>query len=98
MIDLTTRQKQILDLIIGHINTYGYPPSVRDIAERFSFSPNAANDHLRAIARKDYIRIDEQTARGIHVLKFPEGISATVAVLPTKLVEEYREIEKNEEL
>ena len=48
---LTTRQSQVLDLIRNHINTTGYPPTRADIATELGFkSPNAAEEHLKALA------------------------------------------------
>jgi repressor LexA len=50
---LTTRQKEILDFIINNIESQGFPPTIPEIQEGFSFkSPNGVNDHLEALKRK----------------------------------------------
>ncbi|TAN59805.1 repressor LexA, partial [bacterium] len=36
MINLTERQKQILDFIIENTGRYGFPPSIYEIQENFS--------------------------------------------------------------
>jgi repressor LexA len=69
MSELTKRQKQILDFIIEDIGNHGFPPSVSEIQDRFSFkSPNAVQDHLAALERKRYISRHHHKSRGIEVL------------------------------
>ncbi len=63
---LTPRQQQILDLIREHIARTGAPPTRAEIALAFGFrSPNAAEEHLRALARKGHIEMLAGTSRGI---------------------------------
>ena len=53
---LTARQQQIFDLIRDCLDETGYPPTRAEIAQKLGFkSPNAAEDHLRALARKGVI-------------------------------------------
>lgn len=69
MLELTERQKQILDFIIESIDNYGFPPSVSEIQDEFSFkSPNAVQDHLSALERKKYISRHSHKSRGIEIL------------------------------
>jgi repressor LexA len=71
---LTPRQAQVLDLIRQHISDTGYPPTRADIAERLGFrSPNAAEEHLKALARKGAIEMIPGTSRGIR-LPEPPGL------------------------
>lgn len=65
---LTNRQAQVLDLIKRHINDTGYPPTRADIALELGFrSPNAAEEHLKALARKGAIEMIPGTSRGIRL-------------------------------
>lgn len=65
---LTPRQAEILDLIRRHISETGYPPTRADIALEFGFkSPNAAEEHLKALARKGAIEMIPGTSRGIRL-------------------------------
>jgi len=65
---LTKRQAQVLDLIRRHIFDTGYPPTRADIAEELGFkSPNAAEEHLKALARKGAIEMIPGTSRGIRL-------------------------------
>src|SRR2546422_10421240 len=50
--ELTHRQKEVLGFMRGFTDKHGAPPTVREIAERFRFTPRAAFDHLRALERK----------------------------------------------
>ncbi len=68
MIKLTRRQSEILDLIKSHIDETGFPPTRAEIAKTFGFrSPNAAEEHLRALARKGAIEITPGASRGIRI-------------------------------
>lgn len=68
MDDLTPRQKEILHLIREHTATSGFPPTRADICRAMGFkSPNAAEDHLRALERKGAIEILAGASRGIRV-------------------------------
>lgn len=69
MNDLTNRQAQILNFIRLSIREHGAPPTRADIGRHFGFSsPNAAEQHLRAIASKGYIELLQHSARGIRLL------------------------------
>lgn len=66
---LTTRQQQIFDLIRTKIQRTGFPPTRAEIATTFGFkSVNAAEDHLKALARKGAIELIAGTSRGIRLL------------------------------
>jgi repressor LexA len=63
---LTKRQEEILNLIKSHISDFGFPPTRADIARTLGFkSPNAAEQHLRAIEKKGFISILSGASRGI---------------------------------
>lgn len=72
---LTKRQTEVLECIKQHINSTGYPPTRADIARDLGFrSANAAEEHLKALARKGAIELTKGTSRGI---KLPENDEAT---------------------
>ena len=53
MKDLTSRQREILELIKSHLKDKGFPPTRADISRTLGFkSHNAAEQHLRAIEKK----------------------------------------------
>ena len=66
---LTKRQQQIFNFILLNINKFGYPPTIPEIQEKFSFkSPNAVQDHLEALERKGYIARRPHKSRGLEIL------------------------------
>lgn len=65
---LTARQQQVLDLIQSAIERTGAPPTRVEIAAELGFkSPNAAEEHLQALARKGVIELVGGTSRGIRL-------------------------------
>lgn len=66
--DLTPRQTEILRLIQRAIAETGMPPTRAEIAHELGFrSPNAAEEHLRALARKGVISLVPGASRGIQL-------------------------------
>ncbi|MGL4448319.1 transcriptional repressor LexA [Shewanella sp.] len=65
---LTPRQAEILELIKRNIADTGMPPTRAEIATRLGFkSANAAEEHLKALAKKGCIEIMPGTSRGIRL-------------------------------
>jgi repressor LexA len=92
---LTQRQEQVLDVIRRHIDETGYPPTRADIALELGFkSANAAEEHLKALARKGAIEIIAGASRGI---RLPENagipivgrVAAGSPILAQEHIEDY---------
>lgn len=67
---LTPRQQEILDFIKNTVEVLGAPPTRAEIATAFGFaSPNAAEDHLKALAKKGAINLEPGSARGIRLVE-----------------------------
>lgn len=67
---LTPRQQEILDFIKNTVEMLGAPPTRAEIATAFGFaSPNAAEDHLKALAKKGAINLEPGSARGIRLIE-----------------------------
>jgi repressor LexA len=73
---LTARQSEILQFIQTHIEERGFPPTRLDIMRALGFkSPNAAEDHLRALAKKGAINLLPGASRGIQIPQTqPKGL------------------------
>ena len=70
MVKLTTRQQEILDFIRSTLEVLGAPPTRAEIANAFGFaSHNAAEEHLKALARKGAIVLEPGSARGIRLVE-----------------------------
>lgn len=67
-IKLTARQQEVFDLIKNIIRRTGFPPTRAEIAKSLGFrSANAAEDHLKALAKKGAIILIPGTSRGIRL-------------------------------
>lgn len=67
---LTLRQREILEFIRNTVESLGAPPTRAEIASAFGFaSHNAAEEHLRALARKGIIVLEPGSARGIRLVE-----------------------------
>ncbi len=67
---LTARQEEILQFIRDTLESDGAPPTRAEIAAAFGFSsPNAAEDHLRALEKKGVLRLEPGFARGIRLVE-----------------------------
>ncbi len=65
---LTQRQAQILSFIEAHILSSGFSPTISEIQGQFSFkSPNAVQEHLKALERKGQIRRNPNKWRGLEL-------------------------------
>lgn len=98
---LTARQQQVLDVIKDNIVDTGYPPTRAEIAKTLGFkSPNAAEEHIKALARKGYIEIVQGASRGIRLPESESGlpviglVAAGSPVLAEEHVAEYVDLPK----
>ena len=99
-ITLTARQEEILNLIKTNIKETGYPPTRAEIATELGFrSPNAAEEHLRALARKGVIEMIKGTSRGIRLLEEEQNglpligrVAAGEAILAIENIEDYLQV------
>lgn len=96
MIKLTARQQEVLDLIKRSIDETGYPPTRAEIAQELGFrSANAAEEHLKALARKGAIEMVAGASRGIRLPESETGlplvgrVAAGNPILAEENIEEY---------
>ena len=67
--ELTKRQRDILDFIAETIQKKGFPPTIREIGERFRIaSTNGVRAILFALTQKGYIKREPLVSRGIELL------------------------------
>lgn len=75
MQNLTSRQEQVLNLIKQYAEETGYPPTRAEIARLLGYkSANAAEEHIKALARKGAIEIIPGASRGIKLPETQTGI------------------------
>lgn len=76
MIKLTARQQEVLGFLKEYMGANGYPPTRVEIARQLGFrSPNAAEEHLKALARKGAIEMIPGASRGIRLPADSEPLS-----------------------
>ena len=79
MYNLTARQEQVLQLIKNYADETGYPPTRAEIARILGYkSPNAAEEHIKALAKKGAIEIVPGASRGI---RLPEPVDEGVPIV-----------------
>src|SRR3546814_14168564 len=79
---LTSRQQEVLDYIRSFIRDTGMAPTRAEIAEQMGFqSKNAAADHLRALERKQMIRLYNDRSRGIQLLEASLGEEESLPII-----------------
>ena len=79
---LTSRQREILDLISSTVNKRGYPPSVREIGEVVGLSsPSTVHSHLSTLAAEGFIKRDPTKPRAIEVVQQDGAIPISRAVV-----------------
>ena len=67
---LTTRQREILELISTVVSDRGYPPTVREIGDAVGLnSPSTVHSHLSTLAAEGFIRRDPSKPRAIEVVR-----------------------------
>ena len=92
---LTARQQQVLDIIRQNIELTGYPPTRADIANELGFkSANAAEEHLKALARKGAIEMIAGASRGIRLpnssgIPIVGRVAAGSPILAQEHIEDY---------
>jgi len=97
MNNLTSRQAEILAYIKSYQQETGFPPTRSEIAAKMGFkSPNAAEEHLRALARKNAIEMIPGASRGIRLPVDMESglpvigqVAAGSPILAAECIDEY---------
>lgn len=103
---LTARQSEILGLIKDTIQHTGMPPTRAEIASRLGFkSANAAEEHLKALAKKGFITMMPGTSRGIQLVDDDEPeqlglpligkVAAGTPILAQEHIEQHYQVDPN---
>jgi repressor LexA len=83
---LTSRQREILDVIERSMRDRGYPPSVREIGEAVGLtSPSTVHNHLSTLQRLGYLKRDPTKPRAIEV-RYESSTGAAMERRPVRHV------------
>jgi repressor LexA len=81
--DLSQRQKEILDFVNTHVDANGYPPTVREIGQAVGLtSPSTVHAHLAKLEGLGLIRRDATKPRALEVIEGGRSRRAPVAEAP----------------
>lgn len=96
MFNLTPRQEKVLQLIKNYSEDTGYPPTRAEIARILGYkSANAAEEHIKALARKGAIEVIPGASRGIKLVEPQQGlpligrVAAGSPILAQEHIEDY---------
>ena len=68
--DLSQRQKEILEFVNTHVDAHGYPPTVREIGQAVGLtSPSTVHAHLAKLETAGLIRRDATKPRALEVIE-----------------------------
>ena len=79
---LTAKQKEVLEFIKEFINANKYPPTIREVANKFKISVKGSYDHIKALEKKKYLKCHVNRSRAIEVVFDEEEESDKVTKLP----------------
>ena len=95
MINLTEQQFKIFDVIKGHVNDYGYPPTRAEIAKIMGFkSVNAAESRIKALVKKGVLLKVPDSSRGLKLVEEYSGIPIVGRVAAGSPISAVENIEK----
>ncbi|WP_027330926.1 transcriptional repressor LexA [Marinimicrobium agarilyticum] len=102
MFNLTPRQEKVLQLIKSYAEETGYPPTRAEIARILGYkSANAAEEHIKALARKGAIEVIPGASRGIKLVEPQQGlpligrVAAGSPILAQEHIEDYCQLPHN---
>jgi repressor LexA len=70
---LTKKQKRVFEFIEKYTNDNSYPPTYKDICEKFEYSIGTVQDYVVALVKKGYLEKKKDLARGFKIVKKSDG-------------------------
>jgi len=80
MKQITEKQQMVYEFLVEFVKNHGYPPTMREIGERFGFLWSAARTHLQALEKKGLVRINRLKSRGIEIRGWEHAAGFTIQV------------------
>lgn len=82
-VDLTERQKDVLQVLVEETEKKGYPPTVREIGKIVGLSSSATvYNHLKQLEKKGYIKKDPAKPRAIEIVNKALKINKNLVNVP----------------
>src|SRR6266571_5222730 len=81
-VELTERQREILEFVNSHVDQHGYPPTVREIGSAVGLtSPSTVHAHLARLESAGLIRRDPTKPRALEVIEGGRSRERSTAVI-----------------
>ena len=75
---LTARQQEIWQFLVGYVDDHGYPPTVREIGDAVGLaSPSTVHAHLANLERAGLLRRDPTKPRALELLGRPRELAGS---------------------
>jgi repressor LexA len=82
-VELTGRQQEIWEFLVGYVDDHGYPPTVREIGEAVGLaSPSTVHAHLANLERAGLLRRDPTKPRALELTGREQPAAALLPKLP----------------
>jgi repressor LexA len=83
-VELTPRQREILEFVNTFVDEHGYPPTVREIGQAVGLtSPSTVHAHLARLESSGLIRRDPTKPRALEVIQGGRSRERSVATVET---------------
>ena len=80
--DLSRPQLEALKEIRRFIDVNGYPPTIKELADKFHIQPPSMLDRLNQLIRKGYLKKKEKSSRSLQVVRYPEDMPGKLKAIP----------------
>ena len=79
---ITLRQQEVLDFIKYFVQDHNFPPTIREVAEKFKISVKGSYDHIKALEKKAYIKCNLNRSRAIELVRKERIRTSSTATVP----------------
>lgn len=79
---LTDKQAHIYEFIKETIKVTGFPPTVREVGDEFGITVKGAYDHMKAIEKKGFIKIEQNKSRAITIINSEDIVPVDAVNIP----------------
>ena len=80
--EITPSQQRTLDTFCQMLEERGFPPTVKELAERMGMAGPSAHDQINQLIRKGYLKRQDRKARSLTVARAPETLLASLDAVP----------------
>jgi repressor LexA len=69
--EITPLQQETLDEICRYVSAKGYPPTIKELSDKFGISHASIHDRINQLVRKGFLQREDRKARSIVVVRNP---------------------------